>query len=81
MYYIYLLRSADGKFYIGYTHDLRRRISEHQAGKVYTTKRMDKTRLLYYEAYLDKESAREREMKLKRRSSSFYGLIKRLNLK
>ena len=81
MYYIYLLRSVEGKLYVGYTQNLRRRISEHQAGKVYTSKRMGKTHLIYYEAYLDKQSAREREKKLKQYGSSYHGLLKRLKLR
>ena len=31
-YFVYMLRCADGKFYVGITNDPRRRLSEHQAG-------------------------------------------------
>ena len=80
MYYVYLLIDNNGKKYIGYSADLKRRMQEHKLGKVYTTKRMDRPTLLYYEAYTDLESAKERERKLKQFGSSYKGLIKRLNL-
>lgn len=81
MYYVYLLIGSRGKRYIGYSTDLRRRVQEHKAGKVYTTKRMDNPSLFYYEAYKDEDSAKERERKLKQFGSSYKGLIKRLSLK
>ncbi len=81
MYYVYLLLNAENKKYIGYTQDLRRRIAEHLHKKTYATKRMGKLSLIYYEAYIDKEAAIEREKKLKQFGSSYHGLIKRLKLK
>jgi len=41
---------------------------------------MKKIKLIYYEAYLDEESAKTRERKLKQFGSLYKGLIKRLNL-
>jgi len=39
MYYVYiLLNKKDNKFYAGFTHDLKRRLSEHKQGKVISTK-------------------------------------------
>jgi len=81
MYYIYLLKNAQGKLYIGYSKDLRRRIKEHHLGKTYTTRRMGETKLIYYEAYEDEYAAKEREKKLKQFGSSYKGLIKRLKIK
>ncbi|MFN4213048.1 MAG: GIY-YIG nuclease family protein, partial [Microgenomates group bacterium] len=66
--------------YIGFTKDLRRRLKEHLNEKVYTTKRMRKPNLIYYEAYDKEELAKLREKKLKQFGSSYKRLIKRLNL-
>ena len=78
MFYVYLLKSNRGRIYIGYTANLKRRISEHNAKKVYYTKRHEKWTLYYYEAYSDKEVAQEREKKLKQYGSAHHGLLKRL---
>lgn len=51
--------------YVGFTEDLRRRYSEHLEGKVWTTRRMLPLRLIFYEAFLNKEDAIKREKYLK----------------
>jgi len=38
MYTIYRLTFADGRHYIGMTHDLVRRVKEHESGKTKSTK-------------------------------------------
>ncbi len=81
MYYIYLLIDNNGKKYIGYSENLKRRIKEHLNNKVYTTKRMTNQKLFYYESYFDMSLAKEREKKLKQYGSSYHGLIKRLGFK
>ncbi len=81
MYYVYLLSDENEKLYIGYSSDLRRRLKEHLQNKVYTTKRMNKPKLIYYEAYTEESAAKIREKKLKQYGSSYHGLIKRLDLK
>ena len=66
MYYVYILKSdKDGKLYTGYTADLRRRMSEHENGKVESTKHRRPVKLICYEAYIDKETAHKREEFLK----------------
>lgn len=81
MYYVYILKDSNGKLYIGYSNDLRRRIKEHLQQKVNTTKRMIDPKLVYYEAYEQEIAARERERKLKKFGSSYTGLIKRLKIR
>ena len=78
MYYVYLLISEDGKTYIGYTSDLRRRLREHNKGYNKSTKGKS-WKLVYYEAFLSEEDAKERERKLKQRGSTKYKLLKRLS--
>ena len=66
MHYVYLLLSRkDGKLYAGYTNDLVARVKKHNAGKVLATKGRLPMKLIYYEARLDEEEARERERYLK----------------
>ena len=82
MYFVYLLQStADKTFYIGNTGNLGRRLIEHNTGKVYYTNRKTPWNLIYYEAYQTRETAREREKQLKRFSSAYMGLLKRLGFK
>jgi len=79
MYYVYLLKSTKCKFiYIGSTPDLERRISEHNAGKNYSTKFYVPFKLVYYEAYADKRDALDREHKLKHHGSVIGHLKQRL---
>ncbi len=81
MYYVYLLKDDEGKLYIGFTNDLRRRMNEHDMKKTYTTRRMNEPKLIYYEAYNNEESAQLREKKLKQFGSSYVGLLKRIGVK
>jgi len=62
MFYVYiLLSSKDNKWYIGFTRDLRKRINLHQKGKVFATKGRLPVKLIFYEAFLQKEDALRRE--------------------
>jgi len=81
MFYVYILKDKNNKLYVGYSNDLKRRISEHTRQKVYTSKRMEQPKLIYYEAYNSEVLAKERERKLKQRGSSKKGLLKRLGYK
>jgi putative endonuclease len=66
MYYVYVLFSLkDYKLYVGYTGDLKRRISEHSAGFSTATKERRPLKLIYYEAYLEELEAKRRERYLK----------------
>ncbi len=65
MYYVYVLVSEEGKTYLGYTSDLKRRIQEHNEGRNKWT-RGHRWRLAYYEAYASDADARRRERNLKR---------------
>ncbi len=66
MYYTYVLKSLkDGKYYTGWTVDLRRRLKMHNEGKIFSTKDRRPFKLIYYEACLNKEDAKQREKYLK----------------
>ena len=78
MFYVYALKMANDEMYIGLTTDLRKRIREHKKSKVFTTKKYLPVELIYYEAFLSREDAKEREFKLKRYGSSWSNLKKRI---
>jgi len=66
MYYVYVLRSEkDGKFYVGYTSDLKNRLELHNKGGVASTKSRRPLTLIYYEASLHEQDALHREKYLK----------------
>ncbi|MBI4256450.1 GIY-YIG nuclease family protein [Candidatus Uhrbacteria bacterium] len=82
MFFVYLLQSeVDGTYYIGRTNDVSRRLDDHNSGQSFYTKRKRPWRLVYYEAYDNEDLAKEREKKLKKRGSSYYGLLERLGRK
>jgi putative endonuclease len=65
-YYVYVLRSATARqFYTGYSDDLRRRLAEHMAGRVESTRRRLPVELIYYEACQSQADALRRERYLK----------------
>ena len=65
-YYIYTLLSlGDGKFYMGYTTNLKKRLQEHARGEVKSTKDRRPLKLIHYEYFINKEDAMAREVFLK----------------
>lgn len=79
MYYFYVLKSKkDGKLYYGCTNDLKKRLEEHNDGKSTWTKNRGPFKIVYYEAYLSKEDAYQREHNIKLRSNAFTGLKRRI---
>ena len=76
--FVYLLRSMkDGKFYLGWTTDLKRRLEEHNAGLTRSTKSRRPFELIHYEAHLSPELAKKRERTLKRCPRMLYLFKKR----
>ena len=69
MYYTYVLSCSDSsgqrEHYVGSTEDLRKRLKQHRANEVQSTKGSDKIELVYYEACRSKTDARRRELQLK----------------
>lgn len=64
--------------YIGYSNDLRKRIKEHNTGLVRATKSRVPFRVVYYEAYAEKEDATKREHNLKLRAKALRQLLLRV---
>jgi len=79
MFYVYFLKSLrDDKLYFGSTNDLRRRLSDHNTGKVLSTKARRPFELRYYEAYAEEGEARHREASLKKDGRALAQLKKRI---
>ena len=65
-YYVYILQSLkNSSLYIGYTSDLRKRLKEHNSGLNQATKSFVPYKLIFYEAFLNRVDAKNREKYLK----------------
>lgn len=65
-FYVYVLKShSDCRFYTGCTNNLRKRLSQHQKGRVTSTKERIPVELIYYEMCQDQQDAYTREKYLK----------------
>ena len=70
MYTLYILYSEKlDRFYVGYTNDFNRRLSEHNRLKGKYTDMGIPWRLVYSEEYNDKKKARDRELFIKSKKS------------
>lgn len=79
MFYVYILKSIkDQRLYIGSSNNLKKRIIEHNKGKVFSTKYRLPLELRYYEAYSHEREARKREKSLTLRGKSLVELRKRI---
>ena len=72
MHYVYILFLKDNSLYKGSTADLKRRIKEHEFGKVKSTKNKRPIKFIYYEAYLLKSDAERREKYLKTTEGKYF---------
>ncbi len=66
MYYVYVIQDIEdeAKFYTGFSSNLRKRLEAHNAG-INKSTHSRQWRLVYYEAYLTEQPARDRERILK----------------
>ena len=66
MFYTYIIQnSSSNRMYTGVTNDLRKRFKQHNEGKSTWTKSRGPWKLVYYEACLEQNDARSREIYLK----------------
>ena len=80
MFYVYILKSRkDQKCYIGSTKDLRKRLKEHDDGKIFSTRHRRPLTLVYYEAFRSEGDARKREQTLKNYGQGITNLYKRIS--
>jgi putative endonuclease len=72
-HYVYVLLSeTDGQFYTGYTLNLNNRISDHNNGRVSSTKFRTPLKLIYFEGCLNQQDATRREKYLKSGNGKIY---------
>lgn len=77
MFYVYVLESIQsGSLYVGFTTNLKKRLSEHNRGDNFSTKPYRPWKIIHVEVYLDEDDARRREKYLK--SSQGARLLKRM---
>lgn len=77
MHYIYVLQSLkNGSLYIGYTENVKQRISEHNRKENLSTKSFAPWKVIFLEGYLNKKDVRRREKYLKTNIGS--RLLKRM---
>lgn len=69
MNYTYILKCKDDSLYTGWTNDLKKRITSHNAGKgAKYTKSRRPVELVYYEEFQTREEAMKREYAIKQLS-------------
>jgi len=69
MNYTYILRCSDGTYYCGWTNDLEKRVTSHNAGNgAKYTKTRRPVELVYSESFKTKEEAMSREWHIKQLS-------------
>lgn len=79
MYYVYLLQSLkNNSLYIGCTSDLKKRIIKHNQNKSYYTKKYSPWKIIYFEGYISKDDAYNREKSLKLHKQGLRRLKERL---
>ena len=67
MNYIYMVECADGTLYTGWTNCLEKRLKAHNGGRngAKYTKTKRPVSLVYYEGFITKEEAMQREYQIK----------------
>ena len=65
-YFVYILECSDNSFYTGVTHDIEKRLKEHQSGLIngYTSKRLP-VKLVFSERFREIDQAIRFEKQIK----------------
>jgi putative endonuclease len=70
MAWVYMLRGSAGRYYIGSTSDLQRRLEQHRRGQTHSTRRLGATLELAASAEVASlEEARKLEREMKRKKN------------
>lgn len=64
--FVYILQDEKGKFYVGSTDNLKKRLSQHRMGHTQTTRNMKEPKLVFSQEYLILAQARKIELKIKK---------------
>lgn len=66
MYVVYILKSeVQVRYYIGHSHDMSVRLTNHNSGKVRSTKAYRPWKIAYSESFATKQDAYKREHQIK----------------
>lgn len=66
MIFVYVMRSeVDGRFYVGMSQNVQKRLQEHNTGRTRSTKGYAPWKLFFQETFEDRSTARKREKYLK----------------
>lgn len=65
MYFVYILRLSNERYYVGQTNDLAQRLECHQSGQSVYTKKFLPVELIYSEEHESRSAAMKREKHLK----------------
>ncbi|MEE9555170.1 MAG: GIY-YIG nuclease family protein [candidate division Zixibacteria bacterium] len=65
MFFVYVIKSSNGKRYTGYTSDLSRRLEEHNSGACKSTKSGNGWKVVYSEEFPTRSEAMKHEKWLK----------------
>lgn len=63
---VYILKSESGKYYVGSTNDLERRLIQHSSGHTHSTKRMGNLKLVFSQEFVSLQDARQIEICIKK---------------
>jgi len=66
MAFVYILKDAAGKYYVGSSTNVDRRIIQHNNGHTHSTHRMDDPQLVFEQEYPTLTKAREIERRIKK---------------
>ena len=66
MSFVYILKNEQGKYYIGSTIDIDKRIKQHLNGHTHSTKRLGNFVLVFSQKFESLQDARSVEYKLKK---------------
>ena len=78
-YKVYILKSLNfNRYYMGHSADIEKRLTEHNKGKVRSTKAYRPWKIIYFELKSNKKEAYAREMQIKsyKHGEAFEKLIK-----
>lgn len=66
MFFVYVIHSkVDGRFYVGMTENVEKRLIQHNSGMTFSTKGYRPWILFFFEKYTTRDEARKREKYLK----------------
>ncbi len=73
MFTVYIIRSKkNGKYYIGHTSDITRRLHEHNSGLTYSTKNHVPWEIVFTREFKTKSMAQHIELKIKKMKSRVF---------